>query len=45
MFVLHTFRTFRTDDAVDKTCTFTGEGIGEVEGLMCSAGMDYIVGK
>ena len=39
------FGTFRTDDAGDKTGTFTGEGISEVEGLMCSAGMDDIVGK
>ena len=46
MFVLHTFyRTFRTDDAVDKTGTFTCKGIGEVEGLHCSAGMDNVVGK
>ena len=27
---------FRTDDAVEKTGTFTGEGISEVEGLTCS---------
>ena len=31
-----------TDDAVYKTGTFTGEGIGEVEGLMCSSGMDDV---
>ena len=39
------FTTFRTDDAVDKTGTFTGEGVSEVEGLMCTAGTDDIVGK
>ena len=26
------FRTFRTNDAVDKTGTFTGEGVSEIEG-------------
>ena len=39
------FRTFRTDSSVDKTGTFTGEVISELEGLMCSAGMDDLVGK
>ena len=37
------FRTFRTDDVVGKTGTFTGDGISEVEGLMCSTGMDDVV--
>ena len=30
---------FRTNDAVR---TFTDEGLSEVEGLMCSAGMDDV---
>ena len=36
------FGTFRKDGAVDKVCTFTGEGTSEVEWLMCSAGMDDV---
>ena len=37
------FGTFRIDDAVDKADTFTGEGISEVNRLMCNARMDDVV--
>ena len=33
---------FRTNDAVDEACTFTGEGTSDVEGLMCSARIDDV---
>ena len=39
------FGTFRTDYAVEKACTFTGEGIGEVVGLTCCTGMDEVYMK
>ena len=38
-------RLEQINDAIGEAGTFSGEGIGEVEGLMSSAGMDDVVRK
>ena len=35
----------RAEVGVDGLDALTGEGFGEVEGLMCSAGMDDVIGS